>query len=59
MRPNTREAPANDEVHLVWITAGLSFDGDTIGRVENVELAGLLAEDAGAPAEEGACTSSA
>ncbi len=30
MRPNLRAAPAIDEVHVIWITAGLSCDGDTI-----------------------------
>src|SRR4051812_27432944 len=28
--PDFRSAPAIPEVHVVWITAGLSCDGDTI-----------------------------
>jgi hydrogenase small subunit len=30
LRPNLRAAPAIADVHVIWITAGLSCDGDTI-----------------------------
>src|SRR5207344_2927752 len=30
MRPNLREQSSIEEIHVVWITAGLSCDGDTI-----------------------------
>jgi hypothetical protein len=34
----TQHTPAIDEVHVLWITAGLGCDGDTVSITGNIGL---------------------
>ena len=57
----TQRAPAVKEVHVVWITAGLGCDGDSVSitaatqpSLEDVILGGNSGVAEGAPAQPGA-----
>ena len=57
----TQKAPAVSDVHVLWITAGLCCDGDTVSitaatqpSIEDVVLGAIPGLPQGAPAQPGA-----